>query len=130
MEVHAAYIPQRNVGEAQQYTKRAGLKEDYRKIYDAVYENVGLLEEDYPAGALIFDFSKKDISFRASSGDTIYIPLGSMQDDHPELEWIAPENLEAVPDPATGKLMGIRPRNTVTNARIEPYQDKSVFDMK
>ncbi len=114
--------------EETRYTKRAELKSEYQKIYDAVYDGIDRLEEDYAPGAVLFDFSSEDILFNEANGDTIYIPLGSILNDHPELEWLSPGALEPVVDAAAGKLTGIRLRSGMTNARITPYQDKSVFD--
>ena len=105
--------------EETRYTKRAKLKSEYQKIYDAVYDGIDRLEEDYAPGAILFN---------EANGDTIYIPLGSILNDHPELEWLSPGALEPVVDAAAGKLTGIRLRSGMTNARITPHQDKSVFD--
>ncbi len=114
--------------EEARYTKREYLKLEYQIIYDEIYENVSVLEEDYAPGTLLFDFSDEEIYLKASNGDTIYIPIGSVMDDHPELEWISPGALEAVTDADTGRLTGIRLRSGMTNARIDPYQDKGVFE--
>ncbi|MFR9309942.1 hypothetical protein [Hydrogeniiclostridium mannosilyticum] len=64
--------------EETRYTKRAKLKSEYQKIYDAVYDGIDRLEEDYAPGAVLFDFSGEDILFNEANGDTIYIPLGSI----------------------------------------------------
>ena len=80
--------------EETRYTKRAKLKSEYQKIYDAVYDGIDRLEEDYAPGAVLFDFSGEDILFNEANGDTIYIPLGSILNDHPELEWLSPGALE------------------------------------
>lgn len=114
--------------EETRYTKRAKLKSEYQKIYDAVYDGIDRLEEDYAPGAVLFDFSGEDILFNEANGDTIYIPPGSILNGHPELEWLSPGALEPVVDAAAGKLAGVRLRSGMTNARITPYQNKSVFD--
>ena len=99
------------------FNKRDKLPENYMAIYDKVFENVDILRENHSSGAVVFDFSDDNISF--SGSDNIYIPLGSLLYDYPELEWINPATMQAVCE--GGKLLQIKLFDGYTNARIWAY---------
>ena len=99
------------------FDKREKLPENYKAIYDKVFENVDILREDHSSGAVVFDFSDDNVSL--SGSDNIYVPIGSLLYDHPELEWINAASMQAVCE--GGKLLQIKLFDGLTNARIWAY---------